>query len=70
MAKITLSVPDYLDKKIRDYCEVKKINLSTFYTIATENYLREIEFSEKLSSVLTDEVKKIMAIKQKEQGSK
>lgn len=70
MAKITLSVPDYLDKKIRDYCEVNKINLSTFYTIATENYLREIEFSEKLSSVLTDEVKKIMAIKQKEQGSK
>lgn len=70
MAKITLSVPDYLDEKIRDYCEVKKMNLSTFYTIATENYMREIEFNEKLSTVLTDEVKKILAIKQKEQGSK
>jgi hypothetical protein len=32
--------------------------------------MREIEFNEKLSTVLTDEVKKIMAIKQKEQESK
>jgi hypothetical protein len=70
MAKITLSIPDYLNEKIRDYCEIRKMNLSTFYTIATENYMREIEFNEKLSTVLTDEVKKIMAIKQKEQRSK
>jgi hypothetical protein len=70
MAKITLSIPDYLNEKIRDYCEIRKMNLSTFYTIATENYMREIEFNEKLSTVLTDEVKKIMAIKQKEQESK
>ena len=69
MARLNLNMSDDLQVKVKEYCELNDISLTTFYHMAVSHYLEHLRLQSNLENIFTSFISEKMKQKKGEQAS-
>ena len=69
MARLNLNMSDDLQVKVKEYCELNDISLTTFYHMAVSHYLEHLRLQSNLENIFTSFISEKMKQKKGEQVS-
>lgn len=53
MARLNINMSDDLQLRVKDYCDLNDISLTTFYHMAVSHYLEHLKLQSNLENIFT-----------------
>ena len=69
MARLNLNMGDDLQRKVKEYCELNDMSLTTFYHMAVSHYLEHLRLQSNLENIFTTFISERIKQKKGEQAS-
>lgn len=69
MARLNINVSDDLQRKVKEYCDLNDISLTTFYHMAVSHYLEHLRLQSNLENIFTTFITERIKEKKGEQVS-